>query len=172
MNDKQKETPLERAEFALKSQSAFCKLLAEARQLGFSKCWSGSAYRSHPCGIIDGTIKMTNHWHVDDDCTIAITDGDGWSLDICRDSFANGNPHPQPIKGTAIAVWSCGRWKSPEYEQALKERVLSILVAAAEHIDRVQAAKAEKAAKEAEERRQQFKAAEAAALAKAAGANA
>jgi hypothetical protein len=168
MEAKQKQTPMERAESALKNQSAFCNLLAEARQCGFSKRWEGSAFRNHPCGIVSGTIKMTNHWHVSDDCDIAITDGDGWNLDVCRDSFAYGNPHPQPINGTAIMVWSCGRWKSPEYELALKERVLAILVAAAEHIDRVHTAKAEKAAQEAEERRQQFKAAEAAALAKAA----
>lgn len=116
------------------SPRTFNSILNEARLSGVRGAWSGSAFRSHPCGIVRGNIKLTNYWHVDDICSICITDGDGWSMDICRESCAHGNPHPQPINGRSISVWSNGRWQGDEYRGALETTVLAILRSAHEHI--------------------------------------
>jgi hypothetical protein len=69
---------------------------------------------------------MTNAWHCDDFCDISITDGTGWSDDYCRQSAAWGDPHPKPIGGKSIVVWSSGQWL-PVFEDVLRGRVLSIL---------------------------------------------
>lgn len=165
-----KHTPAERAELALTNSATFCNLLAQARQYKAPGWWQGSAFRSHPCGLVVDTIKFTNCWHVDDLCDIAITDGSGWDTrGVCRDSFAHGDPHPKPIEGGALQVWRCGRWADPLYEEQLRARVLAILTATAEHVEQAQqremeAQEAERAA--AAERHQRMADA---ALAKATG---
>lgn len=130
--------PAQRAELALTNSAEFCNLLYQARQYRASGWWDGSAFRRHPCGLIVDTIKLTNHWHVDDLCTIEITDGAGWNRNVCQDSFAHGDPHPRPIEGGELQVWRCGCWADPLYEEQLKRRVLVILTAAAEHVQQAQ----------------------------------
>lgn len=71
--------------------------------------------------------KMTNDWHVDDTCSIKITDGEGWSDDYCRDSLAHGNPHPQPVNGKAFTVWASSRWQTDELRERIEPAVLDIL---------------------------------------------
>lgn len=163
-------TPAERAQLALRNSSEFCRLTAEARIYKAAHVWSGSAFRSHPVGLVVGTIKLTNHWHVDNLCTIEITDGSGWDvLSICNDSFAHGDPHPSPIEGHALKVWRCGEWANAQYEQTLQPKLLEILTAAAEHIEAVLQKKNERA--EAERQMQATRDAqmESVALAKAVG---
>lgn len=132
----------ERAEQALTNSAAMCQLLAQCREYRVPGWWDGSAFRSHPVGLIVGTIKFTNYWHCDDLCGIELTDGAEWDRNVCQDSFAHGSPHPKPVSGTAIRVWRCGAWDKPDFEQALKARALEILTAAAEHIERAAAARA------------------------------
>lgn len=129
-------TPRERAENALGDSVVFCNLLAQARQYKAPGWWEGSAFRRHPCGLVADTIKLTNHWHVDDLCDICITDGAGWDVrNVCRDSFSHSDPHPQPIEGGSLQVWRCGRWADAQYEQALRPKLLEILTAAATHVE-------------------------------------
>lgn len=137
----------ERAAQALTSSAAFCRLMAQARQYNFPGWWDGSAFRSHPVGIISGTIKMTNFLHVGDTCKIEITDGDGWNRFVCQDSCAHGDPHPRPISGRGIVVWDNGSWANAGTQVALEPKVLEILSALALHIEQAEAAQR---AKEAE----------------------
>ena len=137
----------ERAAKALTSSAAFCNLMAQARQYKFPGWWDGSAFRSHPVGIISGTIKMTNFWHVDDMCSIAITNGDGWNRSACQGSRAYGDPHPRPNSGREIVVWDNGSWASVGTQAALEPKVLEILSALALHIEQAEEAQR---AKEAE----------------------
>lgn len=137
----------ERAKKALSDHIAFCQLLAEARQYQVPGWWDGSAFRSHPCGLVEGTVKLTNHWHVDNLATIYITDGEGWDLDVCKDSRAHGNPDPQPIKGKPFQVWYCGKWVNDMVRLQVEPRALAILSRAAEQIAQAKA-KAQAAADE------------------------
>jgi hypothetical protein len=163
-------TASERAELALTNSAEFCSLLSQARQHRASGWWEGSAFRRHPCGLVVDTIKLTNHWHVDALCDIAVTDGAGWDTrGVCLDSFAHGDPHPRPIEGGALHVWRCGQWADPLYEKQLKTRLLAILTAAAEHVEQAQErerAEHESARAEAAVKHRQLAAA---ALAKATG---
>lgn len=160
----------QRAELALTNSAEFCNLLSQARQYRARGWWDGSAFRRHPCGLVVDTIKLTNHWHVDDLCDITVTDGAGWDTrSVCQDSFAHGDPHPRPVEGGALQVWRCGRWADPLYEEQLKTRLLAILTAAAEHVQQAQErehAEQEAARAEALVKHQQLAAA---ALAKATG---
>ncbi len=150
----EKLTPEETAKRALTTPWAMCNLLNQARCTRFPGYWEGSAFRSHPCGIIVGTIKFTNDWHCDDYCSIAITDGDGWSRDFHRESRTHGDPHPRALNGSAVGVWSGGgqraSWGSEEIREKMESKILEILTAAAAHIDAVTSANeaAEKAAQE------------------------
>ena len=153
----EQQTPQQRAERALKSSQAMCELLAQCRQYRVAGWWDGSAFRSHPVGLISGAIKLTNHWHVDNLCTIEITDGAGWDRAVCQDSRAYGNPHPKPINGKAVQAWRCGSFESPEIAEALTSRLLELLTAAAECIQRASDAErvaAEAAAAESRRRRE------------------
>lgn len=133
--DNSQHTPAERAELALTNARAFCDLLAEARHRKAPGWWDGSSYRSHPCGLVADTIKFTNFWHVDNMCSIEITDGLGWGVaNVSQDSFGHRSPHPAPIEGAALRVWWCGQWADAAYKEALRPRVLEILTAAAAHI--------------------------------------
>jgi hypothetical protein len=144
----------QRAERALSSSHEFCNLLAKARQYKAPGYWEGSAFRSHPCGLIVGTIKLTNFWHTDNLCSIEITDGAGWNVkDICREPCANGDPHPRAIEGTALKVWRTGQWTDAVYEEQLRTRILAILTSAAEHIEKAEAAERQRSEKDAAERR-------------------
>lgn len=140
-------TATERAAKALASPAEFCALMAQARKFKFPGWWDGSAFRSHPVGIISGTIKMTNFWHVDHMCSITITDGDGWNRSVCQDSCAYGDPHPRPVSGREIVVWDNGSWASAGTQAALEPKVLEILSALALHIEQSEEAQR---AKEAE----------------------
>jgi hypothetical protein len=51
----------------------FNNILSGARMHGVKGAWEGSAFRNHPCGIVRGTIKLTNHWRTDESCSVAIT---------------------------------------------------------------------------------------------------
>jgi hypothetical protein len=116
------------------NRHTFCNILSRARMHGFPGAWSGSSYRHHPCGIVRGTIKLTNDWHVDDICSIEITDGDGWDMRICTDSLSTrGNPEPQPINGRGVRVWSSGRWESEEARERIEPIVRKILEQAQAH---------------------------------------
>lgn len=106
--------------------SRFCRILARARSANIPGSWEGSAYRSHPCGLIAGNIRLDNHWHVDDVSTIYIATTDKWRAG-CQDSFANGDPFPKPVDGELIQVWYSGRWKSEAYREALEGKVVAIL---------------------------------------------
>lgn len=117
------------------SASEFCSLLAAARFHKFPGSWSGSAFRHHPCGVIEGTIKLTNEWNVNDYCSIAITDGDGWRNDYCTNSCAYGNPNPRPQNGVEIVVWREGRWVSKELREALEPRVNDLLQRMRAHVE-------------------------------------
>jgi len=130
-----KHTPTERAALALQKRDVMCDLLADCRTHGVPGWWDGSAFRSHPVGLIVGTIKFTNQWRTDNGCDIQITDGDGWDLRVCQDSWGGGSPHPKPINGSAVTVWERGSWRSDEFREALQARVLEILTSAAEHIE-------------------------------------
>lgn len=140
-------TPIERAAKALTSRAEFCTLMAQAREFKFPGWWDGSAFRSHPVGIISGTIKMTNFWHVDNLCRIEITDGDGWNRSVCQDSRAHGDPHPRPVSGREIVVWDNSSWASPGTKAALEQKVLEILSALALHVQDAKAARDVEAAR-------------------------
>lgn len=130
----------DRAALALMNSQAMCDLLAACRTHRVPGWWDGSAFRSHPVGLIVGVVKLTNHWHVDHLCTIDITDGTGWDRNVCQDSCAHGNPHPRQMGGGAVQVWRCGAWASPDLEAALRPRLMQILTDAAEHIEKAEAA--------------------------------
>ena len=148
----------------LATAEAFCNLVARARTAKFPGHWSGSAFRHHPCGVIEGLMKLTNEWHVDDYCSIAITDGEGWSRDYCTDSFSRcGNPCPQPINGSEVVVWRNGRWVNDRFRQALEPKARDLLGRMEAHVAAVIAAKAE-----AQEQAKRAEAAERARIAEAA----
>lgn len=108
------------------SRKDFCDILNIARTYHFKGSWEGSAYRKHPCGIIRGTIKLTNDWTTYNDCSVMITDGEGWGAPECNDSRMNGNPYPQPINGSSIFAWG-GEWASTLLQLKLEPKVLEIL---------------------------------------------
>ena len=126
--------PSERAALALQNAEAMCDLLNDARCSHFPGYWEGSAYRYHPCGIIVGTIKFTNHWNTNNYCDIIITDGTGWDRNICRSPAAYGNPYPKPIDGIAIPILGEGRWRTEVARENLEAQVLAILTQAAEFV--------------------------------------
>jgi len=124
----------ELAKNALSNNCLFCNLLADARRYEFPGWWHGSAYCSHPVGVIEGTIKLTNYWTVGDSCSIHITDGDGWNRNVAMNPRYDGNPHPQPINGSSIEVWRSGEWVNETFTAKLEQRVLDILTRLAEHV--------------------------------------
>lgn len=124
----------------LASASAFCDLVAASRATKFPGYWEGSAYRRHPCGVIQGAVKLTNEWTTSNGCEIAITDGDGWSSNFCRDSFANGNPHPKPLSGSEVIVWRSGRWASDEFRAALEPTLVELVERMQAHVSAAKAA--------------------------------
>jgi hypothetical protein len=106
--------------------STFCDVLARARSAKVRGWWDGSAFRNHPCGLLVGNIRLANHWHVDNACSIVISTSDKWRLGS-DDSFGYGDPFPKPIDGEVVSVWYSGRWVSEEYRAALEEKVVAIL---------------------------------------------
>jgi hypothetical protein len=132
----------DRARQALSSSDAFCKLTAAARFRKFPGYWQGSAFRRHPCGVIAGAIKLTNHWHVDNSCAISITSGDAWTRPD-NDSFGHGDPYPRPANGGEVTVWECGKWRSDEFRNALEPKVLDLLTRMAAHVTQAEAAEQE-----------------------------
>lgn len=131
----EKQSAAERAAAALAGPRAFCDLLAAARRRRVPGWWEGSAYRSHPCGLVVDTILFTNFWHVDNISSIEITDGLGWDVaGVHKAPRFHGDPHPKPIEGGALRVWWCGRWSDAQYEEALRPRVLEILTSVAEQV--------------------------------------
>lgn len=115
----------------LSSSSAFCDLIAAARANKFPGHWSGSAYRSHPCGVIDGNLNLHNAWHVADYCGITVAT-DGWRLDQCQNPRVYGNPYPSSI-GASATIWRNGRWQDESYRQAFERRVWELLMRIREH---------------------------------------
>jgi hypothetical protein len=164
-----KHTPEESAALSLTSAYLFCNLTSAARSRKFPGYWEGSAFRRHPCGVIEGVIKLTNHWHVDNHCDVQITDGSGWDRRVSQDSFGYDSPHPKPIGGTSVTVWSGGQWSREDFRQALEPKLLDLLTRMAQHVaeaeERERIAQEEANAKRAAERR----ALEEAAIAKATG---
>lgn len=131
--------------------SMFCNVLARARSARVRGWWDGSAYRSHPCGLLVGNMKLTNYWNVNDYCSIVIATTDKWRLGLDNPAVY-GDPHPHPIDGTEVRVWYSGQWESEEFREKLEGRVVAILnraladIAAADSWKRVidmQAAQAE-----------------------------
>jgi hypothetical protein len=161
--------PAERAALALKSSAVFCDLTSAARVRRFPGYWEGSAFRRHPCGVIEGVIKLTNHWHVDHTCDVQITDGSGWDRRVSDDSFGHGDPYPKPLGGVGVTVWSNGSWRDREFQEALEPKLLDLLTRMARHVDeaeeRERVVEGERQAQAAAERR----AREIAAIAKATG---
>lgn len=157
----------------LSSASAFCDLLAAARFAKFPGHWSGSAYRRHPCGVIEGAVKLTNEWNTNNYCSIEITDGPGWSRDYGNDSFGQRDPHPAPLQGNAVVVWSDGRWKSEAFRSALEPQMQALVLRMQSHVAEAAAkrdAEALEANRVARERRESIAAAALANVAALAGA--
>ncbi len=140
----------ERAVKALTSPAEFCSLMAEAREFKFPGWWEGSAFRHHPVGVIDGTVKMTNEWTVWDSCSIEITDGDGWNRNVCQDSFAYSSPNPDPINGISILIWSNGRWKDDEIRARMEPRIVEILTRLVAHAETAREEREEQEARKQE----------------------
>jgi hypothetical protein len=159
----EKNTPAERAAIALTSSHTFCNLLAQARQYKFPGWWDGSAFRRHPCGVVQGTLLLTNHWHVDDHCDVQITDGGGWNMRVSHDSFGHDSPHPKPLGGVAVKAWHCGKWADSEFREALEPKLLDLLTRIARHVQ-----EAEERERVAQQERNAAFAAEAAARKRAA----
>ena len=106
--------------------STFCNVLARARSARVRGWWDGSAYQSHPCGLLVGNMKLTNYWNVNDYCSIVIATSDKWGLGQ-KDPAMGGDPHPHPIDGTEVRVWWSGKWESDEFREMLEGRVVAIL---------------------------------------------
>lgn len=106
--------------------SRFCNILADARSAKVPGWWDGSAFRSHPCGLIVGNMKLTNHWNVNDYCSIVLGTTNKWYMGK-NDPFCHGDPHPHPIDGAEVRVWYSGRWESEEFRAALEDKVVAIL---------------------------------------------
>lgn len=104
----------------------FNQILARARSAKVPGAWSGSAFRRHPCGLLVGNMRLANHWHVDDYCSIVIGTTNKWSS-YCTDSFSYGDPYPHPVEGAEVQIWCNGRWVSEEFQDALEEKVVAIL---------------------------------------------
>ena len=154
----------------LASSGAFCDLVAAARRWKFKGHWSGSAYRRHPCGVIEGSIKLTNHWSTFNYCSIEITDGDGWSTDYSRDPFGSGSPYPAPKEGFhSVMVWENGRWVSEEFRQALETEVRDLLGRIESHVASEKRKEREDRESEAEQARERSRGIELAALARCRG---
>lgn len=160
-------TPAEVAANALVSSHVFCQLMADARTYRHPLHWEGSSFRSHPVGVIVGTVRLANHWHVENLCTVYITDGEGWDRNVCQDSCAHGNSYPRAIGGAEIQVWRCGQWATPEFEEALKPRLLGILTDVAEHVEKRRAERDNQVAEAASKRAAERQATVNAAIAKA-----
>ena len=118
----------------------FCNTLASARRHGLKGAWSGSAYCSHPCGVIRGGMIFTNDWTTYDSCSVRVMLDPSsafkpWSTDSL---WQGGNPHPQPENGGTLTVYSCGRWV--EEDGPWRSKILATLgelkaeIAAAEEI--------------------------------------
>ena len=153
----------------LASCDAFCAVVGQATRWDVRGAWAGSAFRSHPHGLIVDGIKFTDDHHVDRTCSIAITDGPGWSRDYCKNPTANGNPHPQPVDGVSIVVWRNGRWIKEEYRLALEQKVRAILNDAEAQIATGKTLHEALQARQRQEREAGFRSAEAAALARVKG---
>lgn len=106
--------------------SIFCGVLARARSARVRGWWDGSAYQSHPCGLLVGNMKLTNYWNVNDYCSVVIATTDKWRLGM-NNPAVRGDPHPHPIDGSEVRVWSDGRWASEEFREKLEGRVVTIL---------------------------------------------
>ena len=104
----------------------FCNVLADARSANVRGSWEGSAYRSHPCGLIVGNMKLTNYWNVNDYCSIVLGTTDKWRMGQ-NEPACHGDPHPHPIDGEEVRVWYSGRWESEEFRAALEDKVVAIL---------------------------------------------
>lgn len=108
------------------SPHRFCRILAEARSAKVRGSWEGSAFRSHPCGLIVGNMKLTNYWNVNDYCSIVLGTTDKWRMGQ-NNPACGGDPHPHPIDGAEVRVWYSGRWESEEFRTALEGKVVAIL---------------------------------------------
>lgn len=110
----------------LLSPRRFCEVLAAVRSANVRGSWSGSAFRSHPCGLLVGNMRLANHWHVNNYCDIVLGTTDKWRLGQ-NEPAAYGDPFPHCIDGEEVTVWCNGEWISEQYREALESRVVAIL---------------------------------------------
>jgi hypothetical protein len=77
--------------------------------------------------LLVGNIKLSNHWHVDDNCSIAISTSDRW-IAGCNDSFSHGDPYPRPADDNKeIVVWANGKWQREDFRASLEAKIVGIL---------------------------------------------
>ncbi len=89
--------------------------------------WEGSAFRSHPRGIIDEMFKFTNNWHTHDYCSISVAK-EGWMRNQSQNSCGSGNPHPRPKnEADEHCIWSNGKWTSDKNKERFEGVVRKIL---------------------------------------------
>ena len=94
------------------NHTRFCNILAKSRNYKLKGYWEGSAYCSHPCGVIRNGIIFANRWNVHDYCYANVmTEPENGFNSGCNSPTANCDPYPHPKTGKEITVYSTGSWR-------------------------------------------------------------
>lgn len=129
------------------TSSRFCRILADARHFKLPGYWEGSAYRSHPCGVIRDGLILTNEWNVHDYCSAQVMlDPTSPIKPIFNGSRYNGDPHAYPERGGTLTVYN-GTWSKDD--GPWREKIVAML--ADLEVEIAQAREIETAEKEAKE---------------------
>jgi hypothetical protein len=96
-------------------QSRFCRILADARHLKLPGHWSGSAFRSHPCGVIRNGIIFANAWSTHDYCHAEVVlDPTSPIIPGMNAPACYGDPYPHPERGGTLKVYWTGSWSGDD----------------------------------------------------------
>lgn len=95
--------------------SEFCDVLADARRHKLKGYWSGSAYRSHPCGVYRKGIIFTNNWSTFDYCSAEVVlDPTSPMAPQSHNPSGSGDPFLRPERGGTLRIYSDGQWQNED----------------------------------------------------------
>lgn len=93
----------------------FNNALAAARRHKLRGWWQGSAFRSHPCGVIRNGIIFANQWNTNGYCYAeVILDPTSPIRFGQNDPAVSGDPYPRPERGGTLRVYYTGQWSQED----------------------------------------------------------
>ena len=131
------------------NERRFCDILADARHYRLPGAWSGSAFRSHPCGVVRNGIIFANAWNTNNYCHAEVLlDPTSPIKPGMNAPAAYGDPYPHPERGGTLRVYWTGSWSGDD--GPWRKIIVDTLAELVAEIEVAKAAKAERDRLEAE----------------------